>query len=70
MAAFLMEGGLEDEIKEQKAKVEEEKKQERLDAGVEITEEDEEVIYERKRAEQVKGDMNLEGEMLIQKTQL
>lgn len=70
MAAFLMEGGLENEIKEQKAKVEEEKKQERIEAGVEATEEDEEIVYEKKRAEQVKGDMNMEGEMLIQKTEL
>ena len=46
MAAFLMEGGLENEIKEQKAKVEEEKKQERIEAGVEATEEDEEIVYE------------------------
>lgn len=58
-----MEGGLEDEIKEQKAREEEK----RVNESEQI---DESVIEERKRQEQIKGDPDFEGEMVIQKTQL
>jgi hypothetical protein len=61
MAAFLMEGGLEDEIKVQKAK-EEEKKE---NAEIEEEEQDEEIILEKQREEQVKGDPNFQGEMVL-----
>ena len=63
MAAFLMEGGLEDEIKEMKGKEENKQKEETKDER-----DIEEEMIQAAEEEKVRGDENFEGEMVIQKT--
>ena len=64
MAAFLMEGGLEEEIKEMKK--EEDKKVEDSKDPIDIDEE----MKQLEEEEKVKGDIDFQGEMVLQKTVL